>query len=249
MALSAPAALVALLLLVRIAAAQPPANALHDANVAAAGGNWARVSALVDPLLRGALAPADLAEAHRLAGLADFFQARRAAAEAHFVAYLKLDLDARLDPVLYPPDVVSFFDDVRTKHRAVLRVRPPPPRRHWMLNLVPPGGQIQNGHHTKAWLYGGGLGALVITSATTYAVLRSWCTSVSGPDGDSATCDGHERGARTLRAINLATAAGAIIVYAFAVVDGVRHYRRREQIQPFVSTVDRGGLIGIAGSF
>lgn len=247
MALKAPAALLALLLCARTATAQVPA--LRDANAAAAAGDWARVSALVEPLLRGPLALADAAEAHRLAGLADFFQQRRGTAEAHFVAYLRHDLDGRLDPVLYPPDVVAFFDDVRTRHRAELRPRPPPRRRFWLLNLVPPGGQIQNGHTTKAWLVGGGLGVLVVTQITTYAVLRAWCTRTSGPGGDGATCDGHTGVARTLSVLNVAAAIGAIAVYAFGVYDGAANYRRQSHVQPYVSTIERGGLVGVAGSF
>ncbi|HET7503254.1 MAG TPA: hypothetical protein VFK02_19675, partial [Kofleriaceae bacterium] len=77
--------------------------ALRDGNTAAMAGDWQRVAQLVNPLLRQELSIPDLAEAHRLAGLAAFFQLRSADAEAHFLAYLRIDLDGRLDPALYPP--------------------------------------------------------------------------------------------------------------------------------------------------
>src|SRR5438874_7564024 len=95
-----------------------PSVALRDANAAAIAGDWQRVGELVDPLLVHALSPADVAEAHRLAGLAAFFQHRSADAETHFLAYLRLDLDARLDPALVPPEAVTFFDAVRARHAA-----------------------------------------------------------------------------------------------------------------------------------
>jgi hypothetical protein len=249
------AAFVALALAAGVAAAQAPApsDALREANTAAAAGDWARVSALVDPVLRGALPPADLAEAYRLSGMAAFYQQRRDLAEAHFLAYLKIDLDGRLDPALYPPDVVTFFEEVRTKHQAELRARRPKARRYWLLNLIPPGGQIQNGHRGKAWVLGSFIGAFAIGNVTTYLVLRSWCTRVTGPGGQSVTCDedrDHVRGASNLRAINIATGLGLIATYIYGVYDGASYYRRQESPRPFVAPISGGGgLLGVGGAF
>src|SRR6185295_19835054 len=107
-------------------------------------------STLVDPLLRQQLPPGDLAEAHRLAGIAAFFAQRNTDAETHFLAYLRIDLDGRLDPALYPPDVVAFFNDVASRHAAELRAqRAALPKRSWWLTLLPPLGQRQNGDRTK----------------------------------------------------------------------------------------------------
>jgi hypothetical protein len=273
-ALALAALALALVAAPRASAAQPapvasgpraPSDALREANDAAAAGDWARVSALVDPLLdsglgapqRASLPPADLAEAHRLSGIAAFYQQRREAAEAHFLAYLKIDLDGRLDPALYPPEVVGFFDEVRTKHQAELRARRPKPRRYWLLNLIPPGGQIQNRETAKAWVIGSLLGAFAIGNVTTYLVLRSWCTRVSGDRGSSVTCDDggdggggdHARSASTLRALNIVSGVGLIAIYVFGVYDGATNYRRQERMQPFVAGVAGGGMIGLAGAF
>jgi hypothetical protein len=232
--------------------APAPSDALREANDAATAGDWARVSALVDPLLRGAVPPGDLAEAYRLSGMAAFYQQRRDLAEAHFLAYLKIDLDGRLDPALYPPEVVGFFDEVRTKHQAELRARRPRPRRYWLLNLIPPGGQIQNREPGKAWVIGSLIGAFAIGNVTTYLVLRSWCTRVSGDGGSSVTCDeggDHAHTASTLRGINIATGIGLIAAYAFGVYDGATNYRRQETMRPFVVGVAGGGMIGLGGAF
>ena len=229
-----------------------PSDALREANDAANAGDWARVASLVDPLIRGAIPPADHAEAHRLSGMAAFHQGRRDAAEAHFLAYLKIDLDGRLDPALYPPEVVGFFDEVRTKHQAELRARRPRPRRYWYLNLIPPGGQIQNRERGKAWAIGGLLGAFAASNVTTYLVLRSWCTRVSGDGGSSVTCDdGKDRAgsARVLRGINIASGIGLIATYVYGVYDGARGYRRQESMRPFVAGVAGGGIFGVGGAF
>jgi len=250
-------------------APRTPSDALREANDAAAAGDWARVSALVDPLLaplldprfdprlapspsRGALPPADLAEAHRLSGIAAFYQQRRNAAEAHFLAYLKIDLDGRLDPALYPPEVVGFFDEVRTKHQAELRARRPKARRYWLLNLIPPGGQIQNREIGKAWVIGSLLGAFVVGNVTTYLVLRSWCTQVSGDRGSSVTCDegtDHARTASTLRVLNIVSGVGLIATYFFGAYDGAAGYRRQTPARPYLAGVAGGGMVGIAGAF
>jgi hypothetical protein len=248
-------ALLVLALAAGAAAAQPgqaPSDALRAANGAATAGDWARVAALVDPLVRGSLPPADLAEAYRLSGMAAFYLQRRDLSEQHFLAYLKIDLDGRLDPALYPPDVVGFFDEVRTKHQAELRARRPKARSYWLLNLIPPGGQIQNRERTKAWVVGGLIGAFAIGNVTTYLVLRSWCTRVSADGGSSVTCDeggDHTSTASTLRGINIAAGVGLILSYAYGVYDGATNYRRQESMRPFVAGVAGGGMVGIGGAF
>jgi hypothetical protein len=245
-------ALLAVVVLCATASAQTPADALREGNNAAAAGDWPRVSTLVGPLLRDQLPPADLAEAHRLAGIAAFFLNRRLDAEQHFVTYLRIELDGGLDPALYPPEVVNFFNDVRSRHDSEIRKRRPKPRRYWLLNLVPPGGQIQNGERTKAYVIGGLLGALAITNVTTFFVLRSWCTSVTGTEGSSVTCDdGKDRSstAATLKIINIASGVGLILTYGFGVYDGVKGYRRKESMQPFVAPASGGGVVGVLGSF
>ena len=241
------------------AGAQPGAatsDVLREGNAAALAGDWARVAELVDPLLQHPLPIADLAEAHRLAGLAAFFQAQSQGAEAHFLEYLRIDLDGRLDPALYPPDVVAFFNDVASRHAAELRaLHAPPRRRAWWYTLVPPIGQLQNGDRTKAYVLGGLLGALLVTNLTTYAYLRAWCDHTDGRSGGGLTCDdGHDftRSAQKLRPINIASGISFWVVYVYGVYDGVRGYRRvsREStLQPFARVSAEGSVFGLAGRF
>ena len=244
-----------------VAHAQPeraPSEVLRDGNTAALAGDWQRVTALVDPLLRQPLPVANLAEAHRLAGIAAFFTQRGAGAEQHVVTYLRLDPDGRLDPALYPPDVVAFFNDVAARHAAELRaLRSPPRRSSWLFALLPPVGQYLNGEPTKAYVLGGTLAALLATNLVTYAYIRQWCDHTQGPGGGGLTCTDGPGGdatdaARRLRPINLASGIAFWVVYAYGVYDGIRGYRRvsREQgLRPYAVVSSEHSAAGISFGF
>jgi hypothetical protein len=241
-----------------VAGAAPVATTsevLREGNAAALAGDWPRVTRLVDPLLAHPLAPADLGEAHRLSGIAAFFQQRNDAAETHFLAYLRIDLDGRLDPALYPPDVVTFFNDVASRHAAELRARRMRPRRTWYLTLLPPLGQFQNGERTKGYVVGGVLGSLLVANLTTYFLLRSWCEHTQGQGGGGLTCNDpsdHTRAAARIRPYNIATGIGAIAVYLYGVYDGIQGYRRRTReqlLQPYAAVSPDASVVGISGRF
>lgn len=232
-------------------AAADPGSTLRDANLAATAGDWTRVQALVDTLLApsaGELARPDRAEADRLAGLASFFLQRTAAAEGYFVAYLKLDLDGHLDPAVYPPEVVNFFNEVRARHAGELHAMRPQPKRYWPLALLPPVAQFQNGERVKGVVVGSLLGALLATNITTYFVLRSWCHNPGN------TCDAtgknHYRSAETLTGINALSGVGFILTYAYGVWDGVRGYRRRSvELAPYLDATSDATTFGLVGAF
>jgi hypothetical protein len=259
LAVLAVAALVGLAAAAHAQPGRPASDVLREGNTAALAGDWQRVAGLVDPLLRQELATADLAEAHRLAGIAAFFAQRSAGAEQHFITYLRIDPDGRLDPALYPPDVVAFFNDVASRHAAELHaLRAPPHRPSWLFTLIPPVGQYLNGDHTKAYVLGGLLGALLITNLTTYAYLRAWCDHTDGSSGGALTCSdgpgGHDatHAAQRLRPFNIASGISFWVVYAFGVYDGIRGYRRvsREQaFQPYVTLSTEGSIVGISARF
>ncbi|MFN0250546.1 MAG: hypothetical protein ACKV2T_26940 [Kofleriaceae bacterium] len=233
-----------------------PAEVLRASMDAATAGDWATVGRLMESLLRGQLGAAELAEAHRLAGLAAFFEERKPDAERHFLAYLQLDLDGQLDAALYPPDVIVFFTDVKSKYNAELRARRPKQQRYWQLSVLPPVAQFQNGDRTKGWLLAGALVGFVGTNLVTYGLLTSWCD-------DDRTCDpidGRDRtsAAAKARVINLASGIGAILTFAYGVYDGVSGYRRDtkaalhpalERTSAYISSSEDDVFVGVAGSF
>jgi hypothetical protein len=252
MALRALPIAVLLALAAAPAAAQPtapPSDVLRDGNAAATAGDWITVDRLVQPLLAQQLASADLAEANRLAGLAAFFRGDRPTAELHFLAYLRIDLDGQLDPTLYPPEAILFFNDVKAKHAAELRARRKQPKRSFVVALVPGFAQAQNGERTKAFVVGGVVVAFAVGNIASYAILRSWCTQ------DGLTCDdptNRVSSASTLRTINIVSGIGLILSAGYGVYDGVQGYRRKtreQRIQPFVTQSASERFIGVAGSF
>ncbi|MGE0867925.1 MAG: hypothetical protein AB7P03_05170 [Kofleriaceae bacterium] len=225
---------------------------LRDANDASVRGDWLRVTQLVEPVLLRALGTADRAEAHRLAGLAAFFSNRASDAERHFVEYLKIEPFGHLDPALYPPEVVTFFDDVRVRHKAAIKPRP---KRYVALSAIPVIGQFHNDQPVKGIVIASAIGVFGITNAVTYLTLRSWCQRVSGPDGSSATCDeggNHRRAAQRLRIVNLVSGVALIGAIGAGVVDGVlTHYKQRRErtVLPYVAPDAAGATVGISARF
>lgn len=212
-----------------------PAVVLRQANAAAQVGDWPQVELLVAPLASRPLRASDLAEVHRLRGLAAFFAQRLELAEAELLAYLKLDADAHLDPATVPPEAITYFESVQAKHRAelrTLRASRAPRKRSFLLTLVPVAGQLQNGDRGKALGFGIALGTLAVTNVTSYVLLRRWCRASDG------TCDrtGVDRSsaARTLSVANLLSGVGLGVVYGVAVYDAIVGYRRATRLAPMV---------------
>src|SRR5262249_28605924 len=143
------------------------------------------------------------------------------AADRELFAWLELDLDARLDPAITPPEAVTFFEGVRTRHEAELRALRPK-HRSAALNLFPPLGQFPNGDRTKGWILTGAGAALLAADLGSYAMLRHWCSS------SDLTCDlGGDRAgsAHTMRTVNLIAGSALVALYVYGVVDGFWNYR------------------------
>lgn len=228
------------------------AAVLARANHALTSGDFAGAAQMAGPIARSVqdIDSSDRAEAWRLLGLAQFYLGQSDQARQSFYAYLRLEPDGHLDPQLVPPDAVLLFDSVRSEHAAELAALRPkaPAKRYWLLNLVPGGGQFQNGQRTKGLVLAGASTALFATSVTTYLLLHNWC----GGSGD--TCDSGEPGepdyrdntgkARAAFVINMSSSALLLGVYAYSVYDGFRGYYR-EQREPSAQTADTRWSAGV----
>jgi len=239
-------ALAALLVALALPARADP---LRDAQAALMAADYAAAAGLAEPLTRDpTLPPGARAEADRVYGLALFALARSGEAEAVLLRYLEVEPDAHLDPALYPPEMVVFFEDVRARHAGqILTVKPRPKRKQYaVLNLVPPFGQIQNRQPVKAWLIGGAELVFLAANVTTYALLRSGC------DGQTLVCNDPDS-ARALRTANLAAGALLAATYLYGVIDGFAGYRPEAPAEPAtrvgLAPLPAGGLGFISRSF
>jgi len=219
----------------RASAAPTTAETLREASAALTAGDHARAAQLAGPLVGAQVDRADRSEAWRVYGLALFFLGRTAEAEAALVEHMKLEPDTHLDPARFPPEVIVFFEDVRSRHAAEIggsRGRPDTPREK-AKNLFPPWGQIQNGEHGKAIAIGAAELLLLATNITTAALLYRWCGT------GAVTCHIGQQSRRDqaiqARRINIASAALLVATYAYGVIDGFYHHGRRRGERSYMS--------------
>jgi hypothetical protein len=225
------------------------ADRLSDGQAALLRGDYVGAATLAEPLTRDpSLPPGTRTEAARVYGLALAALDRRAEAETVLLGYLESEPDAHLDPALYPPDLVVFFEDVRARHAGQLLTAKPRPKRkqYAILNFVPAYGQIQNGEPVKAWIVGGAEAVFLATNLTTFALLHSSC------DGQTLVCDDPDR-ARRLRTVNLVSGGLLLAAYAVGVIDGFVGYRSDAPAEPAtrvgIEPVPSGGVGFVSGRF
>ena len=180
--------------------------------------------------------PQELAEAHLLLAATLHAQEALPRAEQEAVEGLALNPDAKLDPLLYPPDFIAFVERVNVQHheriarRATEHRRPvllPPPvtaapvlvesrpaSRGWY--LVPFGvGHFAHGQRSKGAVLAVGQGTTFAVSAVSLGV----ALSLRGSDGRYSAQD-----APTARAFNVSYLVGAYAfaaLYAYGVLDGM----------------------------
>jgi hypothetical protein len=166
----------------------------------------------------------DRVEALRVYGIACTLTDRRAAAEGAFLLLLREEPATRLDPRLVRPEAVTFFEEVRARHREELlavhrRLRP---RYYWYLNLLPTAGQFQNRQKTKAFVFGSLELALLGGTIVSYSLLDHY-------QGDDHTFGAHRDLYDPLRAVNIATFTALLAVTTAGIIDGFVVGARRER--------------------
>ena len=167
-----------------------PSDEFQRGRTAYLRGEYQRAINTIRPLLYPELlleTEDEVVQAHRLLGVSYLFEKQPDMARKEFRKLLELDPDFRFDPILDPPRVVDFFNDVireqqtelgdldaRLKKREAALARKNIEiverrieRRSFVLNFVPFGaGQFQNQQRRKAWAFLGVEGALAATSVT-----------------------------------------------------------------------------------
>lgn len=164
-----------------------PSEEFQRGRTAFLRGEYERAITTIQPLLYPDLrleSEDEVVQAHRLLGVSYLFEKKPEMARKEFRKLLELDPDYRFDPILDPPAVVDFFNDVlreqqselgdietRLKKREAEMARRKTQvverrieRRSFALNFVPFGvGQFQNQQRGKGWLFFG----IEATMATT----------------------------------------------------------------------------------
>jgi hypothetical protein len=165
-----------------------------------------------------------LVEARQLLGVCHYFTRNYFAAQEEFERLLYVRPRHELDPLLFPPPVIEFFEKVRARIKDKLarlhpERKPPAPertlivrrveRRPWALNLFPFGvGQLMNGQTKKGIFFLASELAMLTTNLVTYAVAESRRL----PDGRfNAADESSVRGLRVAQIVSLAT-LGALVV-------------------------------------
>lgn len=220
-------------------------STLGPAREAYQSGDLPRARAALEALLHPLQLPqrADEAEAHLLLAATFHAQEDLPRAEQEVVEGLALDSDAKLDPLLYPPDFIAFVERVNvlrqeritqraTERRAPVLLPPSPnvPRepsaadqalasvqpasKGWY--LVPFGvGHLMHGRTTKGTV-------LAVTQGTTFAVSAlslGTALALRGSDGRYSAND-----APTARKLNVSYLVGGYAfaaLYAYGLLDGL----------------------------
>ncbi len=228
---------------------------LREAGSALAAGDHARAATLAGPLTTApGIDRAERSEALRVYGLALFHAGSTAEAEAAVLAHLKLEPDAHLDPAVFPPEVIVFFEDVRARHAAEINAtRPlrPDTIAESAKDWLPPWGQIQNGHRGKALVLGATGLVLVAANLTSAMLLYRWCSEADG------TCSSGNRSRREeaimLRRVNIISLVALLPWYVYGVWDARAHHGRSRAERSYISLgVDAspdGGHLVFGGSF
>jgi hypothetical protein len=178
---------------------------------------------------------ADLTEALRIYGISLYLTGLKAAARLVFGRLVEMEPTLKLDPRLVPPEVVQAFERIRRQKLArMLRRRlGKKKKRYGILNLLPPAGQFQNGHHVKAWIVLGLEVAFLTCNLVSYFYLRSSKLRGNGSyviqDIDGNIIEDHRNEAKALLGLNYASFGLLMATLVYGIVDGWVYMTRLER--------------------
>ena len=168
--------------------------------------------------------PTQRVQALRFLGIGLFLTGRTEGAETAFFELLRQKPDARLDPTHTRPDVVAFFETVRARHAT--EIEQARPSKYFVLALLPPVGQFQNGDRgrgiTLAAIEAVSLGLAI----GTYVQLRAW----RNPAND--TFPGHTDDARSLKILNNISVGIFAATVAVGIIDGIANFHHTDDTPP-----------------
>ena len=183
--------------------------------------------------------PQERGHALRYLGIGLYLTGRAPGAESAFLDLLRLRPDSTLDPRTTRPDVVTFFERVRSRHSLEIRDSARENNhKTFLLNFLPPLGQLQNGNRGRALLFGALELVAAATVATTYGLLTKW-------EMPGHTFPGRENDATLVRTINWAACGVLAATYVIGVVDGISGYDALPDETPAPTRPPTGVALGL----
>jgi hypothetical protein len=186
------------------------------------------------------------------------------AAEEAFTAWLRIDPAAELDPVVYPPEMIAFFREVKARVPPPPAVASPPvptpapattaassapaPARSPALAVLPFGlGQFQNGHDVKGWVF-----VALDTAALGFAAFNLYRTEslkTSGGflSGGRYATDTDRQAAEQGQSFYLAGFAVFGALWLYGAVDGLTHLHDPPPPTPGAMLVPAPGGFALVG--
>jgi hypothetical protein len=190
--------------------------------------------------------PTDLVEAHVILGASNFETGHRAEAKTEFEKALQIQPDKTLTDLLFSEGAIRLFDEVkadieaRAERDAQLRKLADErerlrrckesfvfvEKRSFIINFAPFGaGQFQNKQPVRGVLFAAGQGITGGVSVGAFLYL-------AGKYGLNAKVPIDEvSGVRRLQQIEIGTGIAFFAIYAWGVVDALRHYKPSVQIE------------------
>ncbi len=180
--------------------------------------------------------PAQRVQALRLLGIGLFLTGRPEGAETAFFDLLRQRPEAKLDPTHTRPDVVAFFETVRSHHSEEIRqaAERSRPSKHLLLAFLPPVGQFQNGDRARGFT----LAAFEVMSLGlaigTYVQLKKWVNE------SDQTFGNHTHDAQTLKVVNNVAVGLFAASVIYGVVDALANFSHHDEEPPLASISPSG---------
>ena len=245
--------------------APPPATPEIEAGLAAYdNGDYARACLALAGARAAATTPPDQkTRVLRYLGACHHVQGHLESAREAFQTLLRLDPSAELDPVAFPPEMVSFFRDVKAAMpappkavvapSAAASATPAPPQgehRSRLVAALPFGaGQFQYGARNKGYTLAALDGAAFAVGA--YALYRTEGLKKSGSflgGGKYATQADRDAAAQSMN-VYLIGFGLFTALWAYGAYDGLKHVDDVAPRSPPLGLVPLPGGLGVVGQF
>jgi hypothetical protein len=176
--------------------------------------------------------PIQRVQALRFLGIGLFLTGRTAGAEAAFFELLRQKPGAKLDPTHTRPDVVAFFETVRSRHAS--EIQQARPSKYLLLAFLPPAGQFQNGDRARGITLAAVEAVSLGLAIGSYVQLKSW------QNKNDLTFPGHTDDARSLKIVNNLSVAIFAATVAVGIIDGVANFHHTADEPPLAWLTPNG---------